>query len=81
VISCEGRTDLAPLTMTLPTKMLRYASNRPSSAASRCSATPNALGGSSCGCSADEYAEDPPQEVVREEERRDTPRYGKQCGE
>jgi hypothetical protein len=37
VISCEGRTDLAPFTMTLPTMMPPYASNRPSSAASRCS--------------------------------------------
>jgi hypothetical protein len=42
VISCEGRTDLAPFTMTLPTMMLPYASNRPSSAASRCSMAPHA---------------------------------------
>ncbi len=39
-ISCEGRTTLPWFTMTGPTMMLSYASNRPSSAASRCWATP-----------------------------------------
>ena len=42
-ISCEGRTTLPWFTMaSLPTMMLPHGSNRPSSAASRCSIAPYA---------------------------------------
>jgi hypothetical protein len=47
-ISCEGRTTLPWFTMTLPTMMLPLASNRPSSAASRCSAARSSPPGFPC---------------------------------
>jgi hypothetical protein len=45
-ISCEGRTTLPWLTITVPTIALQIASNRPSSAASRCSTARPSYGSS-----------------------------------